>query len=78
MVGNCDSFYFVKLGDICAAIVSKSDILVLQFVDWNPSVGSLCSGLWLDAYKCISIIGHTPTTPTLTSLGNGVATPTPI
>ncbi|KAF5482996.1 LysM domain-containing protein [Colletotrichum siamense] len=78
MVGNCDSFYFVKSGDTCAAIASKSGISVSQFVDWNPSVGSSCGGLWLDAYVCISIIGHTPTTPTPTSPGNGVATPTPI
>ncbi|KAK1688370.1 hypothetical protein BDP55DRAFT_692457 [Colletotrichum godetiae] len=78
MVGNCDSFYFVVSGDTCASITSKSGISLSQFVEWNPSVGSSCSGLWLNAYVCISIVGHTPTTPTPTNPGNGVATPTPI
>lgn len=75
MVGNCDSFYFVVSGDSCAAIASKSGILLSQFVEWNPSVGSSCSGLWANAYVCISIIGQTPTP---TNPGNGVVTPTPI
>ncbi|KAK2029532.1 LysM domain-containing protein [Colletotrichum zoysiae] len=75
MVGNCDAFYRVVSGDTCAAIAGKSGISLSQFVQWNPSVGSSCSGLWLDAYVCISIIGHAPTP---TKPGNGVATPTPI
>ncbi|KAI4858574.1 hypothetical protein F4820DRAFT_442209 [Hypoxylon rubiginosum] len=61
MVNNCDSFYYVASGDYCASIASKSGISLAQFVEWNPSVGSSCTGLWLDAYVCISIIGHTPT-----------------
>lgn len=75
MVSNCDAFYYVVSGDTCATIASKSGISVSQFVSWNPSVGNACSGLWLDAYVCISIIGHEPAP---IAPGNGVATPTPI
>ncbi|KAK1565963.1 uncharacterized protein LY79DRAFT_529670 [Colletotrichum navitas] len=75
MVGNCDAFYRVISGDTCAAIASKSGISLSQFVEWNPSVGGSCSGLWLDVYVCISIVGHTPSP---TNPGNGVATPAPI
>ncbi|KAI2624653.1 hypothetical protein GGS26DRAFT_564572 [Hypomontagnella submonticulosa] len=75
MVNNCDSFYFVVSGDTCTTIASKSGITLAQFNQWNPSVGTNCQGLWLKAYVCISIIGHTPTP---TGPGNGVSTPTPI
>ncbi|TEA19540.1 LysM domain-containing protein [Colletotrichum sidae] len=75
MVGNCDSFYLVVSGDTCDAIVSRSRISLSQFIAWNPSVGSSCTGLWLDIHVCISIVGHTPTP---TSPGTGVATPSPI
>ncbi|KAK2043890.1 hypothetical protein LZ31DRAFT_313704 [Colletotrichum somersetense] len=75
MIGNYDAFYRVVSGDTCVVIAGKSGISLSQFVQWNPSVGSSCSGLWLDAYVCISIIGHAPTP---TKPGNGVATPTPI
>ncbi|KAK2051453.1 hypothetical protein LY76DRAFT_674973 [Colletotrichum caudatum] len=75
MVGNCDNFYRVVSGDTCAAIASKSRTSLSQFLEWNPSVGSSCSGLWLDAYVCIPVIGHSlsPTNP-----GNGVTTPAPV
>ncbi|KAK8028333.1 LysM domain-containing protein [Apiospora marii] len=75
MVNNCDEFYLVKAGDTCASIASSSRISMGQLVDWNPAVGNGCNGLWLDAYVCISIIGHTPTP---VQPGNGVTTPAPI
>ncbi|KAJ8127373.1 hypothetical protein O1611_g6263 [Lasiodiplodia mahajangana] len=68
MVDNCNKFYFVVSGDNCASISSKSGISLAQFMQWNPSVGSTCTELWLGAYVCISVI----------SAGNGIATPTPI
>ncbi|OJJ05263.1 hypothetical protein ASPVEDRAFT_95414, partial [Aspergillus versicolor CBS 583.65] len=81
MVDDCDDFYFVEVGDSCAAIASEHGISQAQFAEWNPSVGSDCAGLWADAYVCVHRIG-TPTNPepttTTTSSGNGVATPTPI
>ncbi|KAL2193081.1 LysM domain-containing protein [Corynascus similis CBS 632.67] len=77
IVDNCDEFYFVVAGDTCDNIVAKHGITLAQFLSWNPSVGSTCSGLWASAYACVSIVGHTPTKPTTTK-DNGIATPTPI
>ncbi|KAF2750973.1 carbohydrate-binding module family 50 protein [Sporormia fimetaria CBS 119925] len=88
MVTNCDAFYKVKIGDECSTIASTHGITLSQFTTWNPRAGSDCSGLWADAYACVSIIGHTPTpTPTRTSSttaspsptrpANGIETPQP-
>lgn len=65
MVDNCDKFYFVKRGEICADIAAAHGISVDEFASWNPKVGKQCSGLWADTYACVSIVGHegTPTTP---------------
>lgn len=80
VVANCDSFYYVKSGDNCENIAKSNGISTAQFLSWNPSAGSDCTGLWANAYACISIIGHTPTSaaPTTTTTGNGIATPSPI
>ncbi|KAI0103312.1 carbohydrate-binding module family 50 protein [Nemania sp. FL0031] len=68
MVSDCNKFYFVVSGDNCASIASRTGISLAQFIQWNPSVGSTCTNLWLGVYACISVIGP----------GNGIATPTPI
>ena len=72
MVDNCDAFYLVPHDETCDTIARKSSITPAQFLEWNPSVGSTCAGLWADAYACVSIIGHTVTPP------NAVQTPVPI
>lgn len=79
MVDNCDTFHLVKSGDSCASIASASGIWLIQFLAWNPEVGSECDGLWRDVYVCISTLDHEPTppTPTPTDPGNGIETPTP-
>jgi hypothetical protein len=75
MVSNCDAFYKVASGDTCDSIAAKNGISATQFRQWNTNVGgTACTGLWLDAYVCVSIIGHNPTP---TNPGNGIATPTP-
>ena len=80
VVSNCDSFYYVKSSDSCVNIAKANGISTTQFLAWNPSAGSDCTGLWANAYACVSIIGHTPTSaaPSPTTTGNGIATPTPI
>ncbi|KAL4744688.1 hypothetical protein BDW72DRAFT_199341 [Aspergillus terricola var. indicus] len=85
MVDDCDAFHLVVSGDTCADIASIAGISVSDFESWNPTVGSDCSGLWLDYYVCIGIVGGnttsttttTTTTSTSTFTGNGVTTPTP-
>lgn len=83
MVNNCKSFYEVKSGDQCSAILSNYGITLSQFTTWNPAVGSTCTALWVDTYVCVSTTGSAATTttsvktPTPTS-GNGISTPSPI
>ncbi|RHZ45036.1 uncharacterized protein CDV56_102610 [Aspergillus thermomutatus] len=92
MVSDCDAFHLVVSGDTCAAIASSAGISVSNFETWNPTVGSDCSGLWLDYYVCVGIVGGasstaaastptttptTTTTTTTTTTGNGISTPTP-
>lgn len=74
IVNNCDTFHFVTVGQTCEVIASLYKISQDQFKAWSPSVGASCTGLWANAYACVSVIGHkpSPTTP-----GNGIATPTP-
>ncbi|OAQ72016.1 LysM domain-containing protein [Pochonia chlamydosporia 170] len=74
MVSNCNAFYFVKLNDRCADIVSQYGISLTDFQTWNPKVGNDCTGLWANTYACVSIIGHVPTP---TNPGNGIQTPVP-
>ncbi|KAK4247525.1 hypothetical protein C7999DRAFT_14483 [Corynascus novoguineensis] len=75
MVSNCDAFYEVILGDSCATIAAKNGVTVDQLAKWNDVGGTACTGLWANAYICVSIIGHTPTPA---DPGNGIATPSPI
>lgn len=86
MVDDCDAFHYVVDGDTCASIASAAGITTTQLETWNPNVGSSCSGLWLDYYVCVSIVGSTASTTTSqtattlvtsTSTGNAVTTPTP-
>ncbi|KAF4465975.1 domain-containing [Fusarium albosuccineum] len=78
MVDNCDSFHLVESGNTCATIVTQYSISIAQFITWNPEVGgAACTGLWLDAYVCVSVIGHDPPPPTPTQPGNGIETPQP-
>ncbi|KAI0440066.1 hypothetical protein F4803DRAFT_578079 [Xylaria telfairii] len=85
IVSNCDKFYFVQPDEYCDDIAKKNGITSSQFLAWNPKAGASCTGLWANAYACVSIIGHTPSNPTTTTTmkttttktGNGVTTPTP-
>lgn len=78
MTRSCNQFYLVKSGDTCQTVTARYGISLAQFLEWNPSVGSGCGGLWLDTYFCVRVIGSTPTAttkaPTSTkNTGNGVS-----
>ncbi|KAK5652626.1 hypothetical protein OQA88_10219 [Cercophora sp. LCS_1] len=75
MVSNCDAFHFVKPGSTCNDVLTANSITLAQLYQWNPSVGSTCSGLWADVYVCVSTTDHTPTP---VEPGNGIATPSPL
>ncbi|KAF4946570.1 hypothetical protein FGADI_11084 [Fusarium gaditjirri] len=64
IVDNCNKFHFVKSGDTCASIASENSITRAEFAKWNPSVGSSCTDLWANAWACVFVIGHKPSTTT--------------
>ncbi|KAG7417317.1 hypothetical protein LZL87_008029 [Fusarium oxysporum] len=79
IVSNCDKFYMVKTGEGCATVASKNGITLAEFNKWNTKVGSSCTGLYADAYACVSVIGHNAATPVQTSKpSNGIETPSPL
>ncbi|KAF5664954.1 hypothetical protein FHETE_6814 [Fusarium heterosporum] len=76
MVSNCNKFAFVEVGASCSDIAKEYGISLTQFTTWNKGIGSTCTGMWGDAWACVSVIGlETPTKPTPT---NGIVTPSPI
>ncbi|KGO70479.1 hypothetical protein PEX1_059560 [Penicillium expansum] len=76
MVNNCDAFHRVTNGDTCGNIAHSNRISLAQFNQYNPEIKYDCSGLYLDYYVCVSIIGVDPQ-PAITTAGNDIVTPTP-
>jgi hypothetical protein len=50
----------VKENESCQQVAAKNGITIQRLATWNPSVGSSCSGLWANAYACVSTVGYTP------------------
>ncbi|CEJ91754.1 hypothetical protein VHEMI07446 [[Torrubiella] hemipterigena] len=51
----CQQFYRVQNNDICNKIVADfgNRFTVSEFIAWNPSAKSDCSGLWAGYYVCV-------------------------
>jgi LysM repeat protein len=77
IVNNCNAFHKIQSGDTCDKITALYGISRTQLNSWNAEIGSACQFIWVDYYICVGVIGTTPR-PTTTSVGNGIATPTPI
>ncbi|KAK4118091.1 carbohydrate-binding module family 50 protein [Parathielavia appendiculata] len=78
MTKSCNKFHLVVSGDGCVNIGSQYGVSTAQLVAWNPAIGTNCQTLWLNTYLCVGVIGSTTTsTPSSTTTGNGVVTPTP-
>lgn len=79
MVKNCNRFHFVEPGSSCQSILDEYSISLPNFALWNPAVKADCSGLWVNTYACVGVIGGvtSSTTTRPTSTGNGISTPTP-
>ncbi|KAG8408033.1 hypothetical protein J3459_018269 [Metarhizium acridum] len=76
IIDSCNKFYWVNEGENCENVASKNGITLQDFLTWNPKTGNQCSGLWANAFSCVSIIGYTPPTPA--EPRNGEETPMPI
>ncbi|KAM0339002.1 hypothetical protein ACHAPU_011103 [Fusarium lateritium] len=77
MVSNCNKFHWIANSNVkCDDVISYQKINRADFVKWNPTVLSDCSGMWAGVQVCVGVIaGSSPTTTT--TAGNGVQTPQP-
>ncbi|TQB68082.1 hypothetical protein MPDQ_004049 [Monascus purpureus] len=66
---SCTKYHKVVAGDSCVDIEQEYGITAAEFLAWNPTVGSSCSGLWLGYLVCVDApaIASSSTTPTATS-----------
>ncbi|KAJ5645771.1 hypothetical protein N7490_002143 [Penicillium lividum] len=55
ITASCTKFYTAVSGDSCWAIATAYGISTTDFIDWNPAVGSDCSGLWPDYEYCVAV-----------------------
>ncbi|EXK32525.1 hypothetical protein FOMG_12694 [Fusarium oxysporum f. sp. melonis 26406] len=75
MAKNCNKFHTIKSTTTCASIQDYYKISFADFYAWNPAIGSKCTSLLVGYNVCVGVIGQTPSP---TSTGNGITTPTPI
>jgi hypothetical protein len=62
---------------VCSQVTSFQKISLEDFVRWNPTVKSDCTGMQANVNVCVGVIGGgTGDTPTTTA-GNGIQTPQP-
>ncbi|OLN88297.1 LysM domain-containing protein-like protein 1 [Colletotrichum chlorophyti] len=78
LIASCNKFHLVESGNTCEVVVNQYGISLANFYDWNPAVGSACTGLWLGYYVCVGVPGSSPQPPPATTTTSGPATgPTP-
>jgi hypothetical protein len=81
MVNNCSKFHYIASGTVCSQVTSYNKISLADFVKWNPTVKSDCTGMQAGVYVCVGVLGGTTTTAkpatTTTKAGNGIQTPQP-
>ncbi|RSL66417.1 hypothetical protein CEP51_012824 [Fusarium floridanum] len=82
MVKNCNKFHKIMKTTTCANIERYYNLPLATFYQWNPAVGTSCTSLLVDYYVCVSVVGWTPPTATMTTKvptpTNGIATPSPV
>jgi hypothetical protein len=85
MVTNCAKFHWIAKGVVCSQVISFQKITREDFVRWNPTVLSDCSGMLSEVNVCVGVLSSATTTipvtttqpSTTTTAGNGVETPLP-
>ncbi|KAF3384739.1 LysM domain-containing protein [Penicillium rolfsii] len=54
IASDCQEYYITEDGDDCTNITSSLGFLTEeQFIEWNPAVGTDCSGIETDYYYCV-------------------------
>ncbi|KAK2841523.1 hypothetical protein FQN49_006172, partial [Arthroderma sp. PD_2] len=58
----CRDWHYVSAGDTCETVVASSSWVTMEeFLEWNPTVKSDCSGLFVGWWVCIGIQPQTVT-----------------
>ncbi|KAF3172087.1 hypothetical protein TWF788_009530 [Orbilia oligospora] len=55
MVKNCKKFHFVQTGQTCETIQRQYSVTLAQLFQWNPAIGSTCTGMWAQTYLCVGV-----------------------
>ncbi|KOS42349.1 hypothetical protein ACN38_g6782 [Penicillium nordicum] len=55
MVSGCLRFYDVQSGEGCADIASQAGVAQTDFYNWNPAVGTNCTGLQASVFVCMEL-----------------------
>ncbi|RMZ83680.1 hypothetical protein DV738_g1034, partial [Chaetothyriales sp. CBS 135597] len=66
-------------GQTCQEILDSWELTIAQFYEWNPSVGSDCSGMWAGYQYCVrteDYVEPTPTTASTTISATATTSPT--
>ncbi|PQE17035.1 hypothetical protein CJF30_00003757 [Rutstroemia sp. NJR-2017a BBW] len=89
---NCSSYWFVGETDNCTSIAAANGVTLTQLADWNPALGSDCSGLAPNYFICVGLPNEVTTSATTTgstsaapsttapstTSGSSLGTPTPV
>ncbi|PYH81903.1 hypothetical protein BO82DRAFT_414824 [Aspergillus uvarum CBS 121591] len=82
-ISTCVSYWLVGTGDNCTTIATANGISTSDLVDWNPSLGSNCTGLAVNTYICVGVPSNDTTTissstsiNSMTSTSTGATTTT--
>ena len=77
LISSCTTFYFAIADDNCNRIVAMYNTFSLDnFVQWNPAVGTTCSGIWADTWYCVGIPGTPTAKPSITAVPTTLQTQT--
>ena len=79
LISSCTTFYFAIADDNCNRIVAMYNTFSLDnFVQWNPAVGTTCSGIWADTWYCVGIPGTPTAKPSITAVPTTLQTQTSV
>ena len=74
---NCNRWYIAQAGDTCASVEQAGVLSDALFKQFNPAVGSDCSGLWATYAYCIGTTDQNPAPSTTLTLATSSASSSP-
>ncbi|KAK6072405.1 LysM domain-containing protein [Seiridium cupressi] len=73
----CRTWHLVNQGDTCQSIVNQYgvEVTLSDFLEWNPTIGSDCSGLYVSWWVCVGIQSQTSVTLTWSTSATNATVP---